>query len=113
MGKFSWTIIGLIIYFLGGWIAKDIAFSIIEITDETTLADLKLYETTIYSAVTILALIILGKNENDGSLLLYLGVVFFAWLVMNNLPVSIGLFVLYNIVNIGVIIFAVWTNDEI
>lgn len=42
MGKLIWIVIGLIVYFGGGWIAKDIVFSMIEITNKTTLGDLLL-----------------------------------------------------------------------
>ena len=40
MGKLTWIIIGLVLYFIGGWIAKDIIFSMIEITEETTLGEI-------------------------------------------------------------------------
>ena len=41
-------IIGIIAYFFLGWIAKDIIFSMIEMSPETTLEDIQTYEYSIY-----------------------------------------------------------------
>ena len=51
MGKLIAILIGIIIYFGGGWIAKDIVFSMIEITNETTLGTLISYEFITYSII--------------------------------------------------------------
>ena len=56
MGKLIWIVIGLIVYFGGGWIAMDIVFSMIDITNETTLGDLTSYEFMTYSVVAGLVL---------------------------------------------------------
>ena len=54
MIKLIWIVIGLIVYFGGGWIAKDIVFSMIDITGDMTLGDITFYECLTYSAIAAL-----------------------------------------------------------
>lgn len=116
MWKFIWIIIGIIVYFGLGWIAKDIVFSMIEITDETTLKDLTNYEFIVYSIVAAVMSFIGGHigedfvslEINPVSIILYIN-----WIIAVLIPLSAGLILLYNIVNIGAIIVAIYTNDNI
>lgn len=120
MYKLIWTIIGIIAYFGLGWIAKDIVFSMIEITDETTLKDLTNYEFVIYSAIAVIVSFIganLGENieqflENPIAIL-SAAIIIIPTFVFCLIPLSTGAVILYNIINIGVIIGAIYTNDNI
>ena len=40
MTRIGWIIIGILVYFLLGWILKDIVFSIITIESDTTMGDI-------------------------------------------------------------------------
>ncbi|WP_455587562.1 hypothetical protein [Bacteroides sp.] len=111
MGKFIWIIICLAIYFGGGWIIKDITFSMLEITGETTLGDIFLYECLIYSIITgVIGLVcaIIGEGH-CGPIFLTMIIYFIA----KELPISMGLIILYNIGNIGSIIWAICSYDEL
>ena len=120
MRKFIWIIIGIIVYFGLGWIAKDIVFSMIEITDETTLKDLTNYEFIVYSIVAAVMSFIGGHiGEDFVSLeinpvsIISISVLYITWIIAVLIPLSTGLILLYNIVNIGAIIVAIYTNDNI
>lgn len=113
MKKLIWIIIGIIIYFGGGWIAKDIVFSMIEITDETTLETLISYEFIIYSIIagTISLIATLYKDSETGfNSILVIGA---TWFIAKEMPLSTGLIILYNLINIGGIIGAICTNKYI
>lgn len=113
MGKLIWIIIGIIIYFGGGWITKDIIFSMIEITDETTLETLISYEFIIYSiiagTVSLIASTYAG-NETGLNSILVIGA---TWFIAKEMPLSTGLIILYNLINIGGIIWAICSNKNI
>lgn len=118
MEKLIWTIIGLAIYFGGGWITKDIFFSVIEITEKTTLGDITLYECYIYSAIAGLFSLIAScygqHNKEDSEIKILIVIPIAIGLVLiKRLPLSMGLIALYNIINIGCIIMAVYTNEKI
>ena len=51
MTRIGWIIIGILVYFLLGWILKDIVFSIITIESDTTMGDILKYEQIVYSAL--------------------------------------------------------------
>lgn len=55
MGKSTWIIIGLILYFIGGWIAKDILLSA-KVTENTTLGEVTFYECLTYSIIAAIFL---------------------------------------------------------
>ena len=40
MTRIGWIIVGILVYFLLGWILKDIVFSIITIEGDTTMGDI-------------------------------------------------------------------------
>ena len=68
MGKLTWIIIGLVLYFIGGWIAKDIIFSMIEITEETTLGEITFYECLTYSIIAAIFSLVASSyspNKNE------------------------------------------------
>ena len=44
MTRIGWIIVGILVYFLLGWILKDIVFSIITIEGDTTMGDILKYE---------------------------------------------------------------------
>lgn len=114
--KLLWIIIGIAIYFGGGWIAKDIVFSMIETTNETTLRDIIFYECLIYSVIALLFYFISefygpveGLHDSMIPVLLIGGAV----VLVYALPYSIGLMILYNIINIGGIIWGICANSNI
>lgn len=106
--RFIAIIIGIIIYFGGGWIAKDIVFSMIEITDETTIRSLIIYEFRIYSiiagALVLLPLIDL-IDDNPSVVIVSLFVIVVAYIIATALPLSTGLIILYHLLNIGGLIW--------
>ena len=61
MTRIGWIIIGILVYFLLGWILKDIVFSIITIESDTTMGDILKYEQIVYSALTAIYIIIMEK----------------------------------------------------
>lgn len=113
MGKLIWIVIGLIVYFGGGWIAKDIVFSMIEITNETTLGDLTSYEFITYSVVAGIVSLIATLYEDNETGYISLFAIGITCGVVKEMPLSMGLIILYNIINVGGIIWAICTNDHI
>lgn len=120
MKKIAWIILGIAIYFIGGWIAKDIVFSVIKITEETTLKDITDYELYIYSAISILFSFIASgykqqQNDDDpimqGSLIMFILLLLLGFVKI--MPISMGIVALYNIINISAIIYAICTNKYI
>lgn len=104
--RFIAIIIGIIIYFGGGWIAKDIVFSMIEITDETTIRSLIVYEFRIYSIIAgALLLLPLIDGDNPSVVIVSLFVIVVAYIIATALPLSTGLIILYHLLNIGVLIW--------
>ena len=67
MTRIGWIIVGILVYFLLGWILKDIVFSIITIEGDTTMGDILKYEQIVYSALTAIYIIIF-QYSNLGSL---------------------------------------------
>lgn len=113
MGKLIWIVIGLIVYFGGGWIAKDIVFSMIEITNKTTLGDLTSYEFITYSVVAGVVSLIATLYEDNEIGYISLIAIGITCGIVREVPLSMGLIVLYNIINVGGIIWAICTNDHI
>ncbi|WP_072544612.1 hypothetical protein [Mediterranea massiliensis] len=113
MGKIIWIIVGIIIYFGGGWIAKDIVFSMIEITNETTLKDLASYEFITYSIIAGIVSFIASIYEDNEIGYISLLAIGITCGVAKEMPFSIGLIILYNIINVGGIIWAICTNKHI
>lgn len=109
IGKFIAIIIGIIIYFGGGWIAKDIVFSMIEITDETTIRSLIIYEFRIYSIIAgaLLLLPLIDLIDNPSVVIVSLFVIVVAYIIATALPLSTGLIILYHLLNIGGLIWVV------
>ena len=105
--RFIGIIIGIIIYFGGGWIAKDIVFSMIEITDETTIRSLIIYEFRIYSIIAgALVLLPLLDDPSDESVYIVSPfVIVVAYIIATALPLSTGLIILYHLLNIGGLIW--------
>lgn len=117
MGKLTWIIIGLVLYFIGGWIAKDIIFSMIEITEETTLGEITFYECLTYSIIAgIFSLVASSYSPNkneDPKGFIWLIAITIVTILIKEMPLSAGLIALYNIVNIAAIILSVSTNKNI
>jgi len=65
MTRIGWIIIGILVYFLLGWILKDIVFSIITIEGDTTMGDILKYEQIVYSALTAIYIIIMNIVQGD------------------------------------------------
>lgn len=107
MTKIGWIIIGIIVYFLLGWILKDIIFSIITIDSDTSFGDILKYEQMIYSALTIIYILIMdivqGEDDSDGMLPIML--VIATYLGARFLPLSMGSVILYSVLNIVAIIW--------
>ena len=101
MTKIGWIIIGILVYFLLGWVLKDIVFSIITIDGDTTMGDILNYEQIVYSALTVIYIIIMdvvqGEKSGDSTCPIMLGARF--------LPLSMGSVILYSVLNIVAIIW--------
>lgn len=106
-------IIGIIAYFFLGWIAKDIIFSMIEMSPETTLEDIQTYEYAIYSVLSAIILITIGILKEDiATIVLPVGVIIMAGVIMCKLPYVLGTVILYNLINIGSIIWGVYNKVD-
>ena len=92
MTRIGWIIIGILVYFLLGWILKDIVFSIITIEGDTTMGDILKYEQIVYSALTAIYIIIMnivqGDDNGDSSSPIML--VIATYLGARFLPLSMG-----------------------
>lgn len=114
MEKIKWTIIGIIIYLGGGWVAKKITFSMIEITGDMTLSDIAHYENLSYSSIPLIISTISSIIENnDGKLCISLLLCLVANLCIGVMPFSMTAVILFNIVNIGIIVWITYTNKKI
>lgn len=118
VAKVIWIVIGLITYFGGGWIAKDIVFSMIDITGDMTLGDIIFYECLTYSAIAVIFSLIASNSPNingneDPKGFIWLFTITIAIILIKEMPLSVGLVILYNIVNIIAIILSVSTNKNI
>ena len=83
--------IGIIVYLAGGWIVKDIVYSIIDLGTKT-LTDLYKYEFCIYTAVTLLySVIIIGYKKFEDAVSTVVAVVVILGFLVFNLPISIVL----------------------
>lgn len=121
--KIITSIIGIISYFVLGWIFKDIVYSVIPVTDTTVLVDYLNYEIIVYSVLTLVICFLVysypwTKAESSDEewpfvvslfLITLMGFCFYyQWL-----PASTGLILLYNIINIGCIILCSVCNDDL
>ena len=92
MTRIGWIIVGILVYFLLGWILKDIVFSIITIEGDTTMGDILKYEQIVYSALTAIYIIIMnivqGDDNGDSSSPIML--VIATYLGARFLPLSMG-----------------------
>lgn len=118
VAKVIWIVIGLIAYFGGGWIAKDIVFSMIDITGDMTLGDITFYECLTYSAIAAIFSLIASNSPNiNGNEkpkgFIWLFAITIVTILIKEMPLSVGLITLYNIVNIIAIILSVSTNKKI
>ena len=116
MGKLIGVIIGLVIYFGGGWIIKDIIYSMFgDDLLSMSFEELYLWDLYIYLVITaIFCLIYIIKinvsTESSISAAVITALVAMAFLIYG-LPMSMGMVVLFNIVNILSIILAVCVED--
>ena len=104
MTRIGWIIIGILVYFLLGWILKDIVFSIITIESDTTMGDILKYEQIVYSALTAIMMDVVQGDENGDSglpIMLVIATYFGA----RFLPLSMGSVILYSVLNIVAIIW--------
>ena len=107
MTRIGWIIIGVLVYFLLGWILKDIVFSIITIESDTTMGDVLKYEQIVYSALTAIYIIIMDvvQGEENGDAALPIMLVIATYLGARFLPLSMGSVILYSVLNIVAIIW--------
>ena len=107
MTRIGWIIVGILVYFLLGWILKDIVFSIITIEGDTTMGDILKYEQIVYSALTAIYIIIMnivqGDDNGDSSSPIML--VIATYLGARFLHLSMGSVILYSVLNIVAIIW--------
>ena len=93
MTRIGWIIVGILVYFLLGWILKDI--------------DILKYEQIVYSALTAIYIIIMnivqGDDNGDSSSPIML--VIATYLGARFLPLSMGSVILYSVLNIVAIIW--------
>lgn len=110
MEKLKWIIIGIVIYLVCGWIAKKIVFSTIEITGDMTLSDIAHYEKLAYTSIPIIISTISSiLEDNEGKLCISL----LLCLVISFIPYSMVSVIIFNIVNIGIIVWVTYTNKKI
>ena len=108
MTRIGWIIIGILVYFLLGWILKDIVFSIITIESDTTMGDILKYEQIVYSTLTAIYIIIMSLSQglkskgDDGAPILLVIATYFG---ARFLPLSMGSVILYSVLNIVAIIW--------
>lgn len=107
MTRIGWIIIGILVYFLLGWILKDIVFSIITIESDTTMGEILKYEQIVYSALTAIYIIIMDvvQGEENGDATLPVMLVIATYLGARFLPLSMGSVILYSVLNIVAIIW--------
>ena len=107
MTRIGWIIVGILVYFLLGWILKDIVFSIITIEGDTTMGDILKYEQIVYSTLTAIYIIIMnivqGEENEDSTCPIML--VIATYFGARFLPLSMGSIILYSILNIVAIIW--------
>lgn len=106
MTRIGWIIVGILVYFLLGWILKDIIFSIIIIESDTTMGDILKYEQIVYSALTAIYIIIMDvvQGEENGDAVLPVMLVIATYFGARFLPLSMGSVILYSVLNIVAII---------
>ena len=113
----GWEIFAIIVYWLIGWIIKDIYFSMVEIGMDETLEDIWKREMGVYTVVAAIIAGICclgcasGVEDAEGFLKFLLcisgigiGAVFLIW---KFLPMSMGATILANLLNIAAIVFPV------
>lgn len=107
MTKIGWIIIGILVYFLLGWVLKDIVFSIITIDGDTTMGDILNYEQMVYSALTVIYIIIMDvvQKIKSGDSTCPIMLVIVTYLGARFLPLSMGSVILYSVLNIVAIIW--------
>lgn len=107
MTRIGWIIVGILVYFLLGWILKDIVFSIITIEGDTTMGDILKYEQIVYSALTAIYIIIMDvvQGEENGDAALPVMLVIATYFGARFLPLSMGSVILYSVLNIVAIIW--------
>lgn len=107
MTRIGWIIIGILVYFLLGWILKDIVFSIITIESDTTMGDILKYEQIVYSALTAIYIIIMDvvQRDENGDSGLPIMLVIATYFGARFLPLSMGSVILYSVLNIVAIIW--------
>ena len=105
MSKILNIILGLIIYFIGGWIIESIVFSIIELPIETTFQDMFFYECLIHSILSGLYLFVLSVINKEETTGIPIAIISIMCVLVYYLPLSYGIIVLYNVVNIVAIVW--------
>ena len=110
-------VVPFIVYFLGGWIVKDIYFSIYPITGDTTIQYINSRELMIYAfiASTYNVLLIIMKELDDN--ITMCSIVFLVPLAsaffVSFLPLSFGALILNTILCIGTMILTgIFTADD-
>lgn len=98
-------ILGIIGYFLFSWIGRSILYSFIE--GETLISTISKWEWAIPSAIAAIISYICDPDEDDTGIYFIFAATAIAGYF---LPYSIGYVVLYNLINIGVIIYKVTTK---
>ena len=113
MNKVIGVIIGLAVYFIGGWIADEILSSAFNIDFlNKSFREVHLWNCYTYLIITAIYCIVyeyLVDDQNLFSSISALGVMAF---LIYYLPMSYGTVVLFNIVNIGAIIWSVCTCNK-
>jgi len=112
MERIVLCVLGIAVYFIGGWIAKDIIFSMIEIEPETTLEQIQNYEYLIYSILTGCVLIVIGFIRQEANWSSPLVMVIFVGILIRVIPLTLGSVILYNVLNIAAIIGVAYSKEE-
>ena len=102
-------VVPFIVYFLGGWIVKDIYFSIYPITGDTTIQYICRSEITIFAIVSaVYNVLILCKKNGEVDKFFFIGLLvpFASWMLAAHiLPISEGAALLNAILCIGSMIY--------
>lgn len=115
MLKFLLTILGIAIYFIAGWLVKDIVFANYADPLNTPIINMIKHEALIYC---ILAggysfVIQCFVYDNDDGVGMYLseGLCIASYLLLTSLSISTGLIIVFNILNIIAIIIGCYKDE--
>ena len=106
MRKCILVLLSLVAYFGLGWVFKDILLSIVTIDADTTLSTLYFYEIVMYIVITGIICVLCYFNSECSAPIYVVGALGYV-MYAGFLPLSMGLAILFNVINIGCMIWAI------